>query len=424
MTPFRKLSRRIIAIILTIATLTGFSLLTACSSKVAVTPFVDRQMTDIAFNFDDKAISKKFPPVPTDKEKMQHGVVHYEGGMYGGWPANGGVWSWGDEILVCYAVHNYDSNIKSQHKQSGPERLFFSRSLDGGVTWQSAEVKPFNDKTQPVPEGGFDFENPDFCMKVRGGNYIVSYDRGNTWIGKYALPKAEGGLSFRNCYFIEGNKKMKVFGSCDQEGVFTVDYTDRAYMIETTDGGVTWTRYANMTKDSIRSVMPAAVRLDDGTIAVALRRRADTLLVPKEEADAILADNKKPPHKQDCFIEVVHSKDEGRTWSKGVRAANTDDFVETAQNGNPPAMVKLNDGRLIIAYGYRGSQDGPAIRYVTSSDGGHTWSDYTNIRTDFIDSDLGYCRMVLRPDGKVVVLYYCATKDRPYQHIEYTILEV
>src|SRR5207244_10249399 len=34
----------------------------------------------------------------------KHGVVFQEEGRFGGWPANHGIWSWGDEILVGFEV--------------------------------------------------------------------------------------------------------------------------------------------------------------------------------------------------------------------------------------------------------------------------------------------------------------------------------
>ena len=31
---------------------------------------------------------------------IKHVTVYYEKGRFGGWPANNGIWSWGNEILV------------------------------------------------------------------------------------------------------------------------------------------------------------------------------------------------------------------------------------------------------------------------------------------------------------------------------------
>jgi len=36
-----------------------------------------------------------------------HVIVYRETGRYGGWPANHGMWSWGDEILVGFSQTYY-----------------------------------------------------------------------------------------------------------------------------------------------------------------------------------------------------------------------------------------------------------------------------------------------------------------------------
>ena len=43
------------------------------------------------------------------------------------------------------------------------------------------------------------------------------------------------------------------------------------------------------------------------------------------------------------------------------------------------------------------------------------------LRSDGATWDLGYPRMVVRPDGRVVTIYYYTTKEVPAQHIGVTI---
>ena len=45
---------------------------------------------------------------------IHHVKVYFEEGRFGGWPANHGIWSWGDEILVGFS--------RGYHKDLGPER--------------------------------------------------------------------------------------------------------------------------------------------------------------------------------------------------------------------------------------------------------------------------------------------------------------
>src|SRR5262249_2106219 len=93
-------------------------------------------------------------------------VVFKESGRFGGWPANNGIWSWGNEILVGFSI-GYFKNNEGGHAidSSKPSVLRFARSLDGGETWR-IEQPPFltADGKEPEPAespGGFDFTHPD-----------------------------------------------------------------------------------------------------------------------------------------------------------------------------------------------------------------------------------------------------------------------
>jgi hypothetical protein len=61
---------------------------------------------------------------------------------------------------------------------------------------------------------------------------------------------------------------------------------------------------------------------------------------------------------------------------------------------------------------------------IRSPDGGRTWSSEINLRDDGLNWDMGYPRMVQRPDGKLVTAYYYATASRPQQFIGVTICQL
>jgi len=56
-----------------------------------------------------------------DKNKPQNIKVYFEPGRFGGWPANNGIWIWGDEILVGFA--------RGYYKDLGPEMHNIDRDL-------------------------------------------------------------------------------------------------------------------------------------------------------------------------------------------------------------------------------------------------------------------------------------------------------
>jgi len=124
------------------------------------------------------------------------------------------------------------------------------------------------------------------------------------------------------------------------------------------------------------------------------------------------------PTQVENWIEASESKDNGKTWTNLGKVANTD---LGERNGNPPAMVKLDDGRLCVAYGYREFPYG--IRMKVSNDYGKSWGDEFVVRADGATWDLGYPRMVMNADGKIVIIYYFTTKENYAQHIAVSIID-
>src|SRR5262245_59338156 len=64
-------------------------------------------------------------------------VVYKEPGRFGGWPANNGIWVWGNEIVAGF-MQGYFKNTERGHAIDGekPNVLRFARSVDGGLTWK------------------------------------------------------------------------------------------------------------------------------------------------------------------------------------------------------------------------------------------------------------------------------------------------
>ena len=271
----------------------------------------------------------------------------------------------------------------------------------------------YSQPVKPIPEGGFVFDE-NFLLRVgvpkieiESDLFVVSHDRGHTFEGPYRLPKFEYPITPRTCYQVLGEKHMRMFMSYKLPNLTGAAYSDRAFVAETHDGCQTFEMLGEMTNDEPRSVMPDVATLPDGTLVVALRRRIRTKNAAGETWD-------------DNYIEVRRSADGGRTWTNPVRAAETAE--EWNHNGNPPALRALPDGRLVLVYGYRGGH--PAIKARVSCDGGLSWEKEIILRDDARHYDLGYPRLTVRPDGKLVAIYYYTTQERPEQHIAATVFEV
>jgi hypothetical protein len=120
---------------------------------------------------------------------IQHVAVYDEPGRFGGWPANHGIWSWGNEILVGFSAGYYQDLGPERHAidHNRPEEHLLARSLDGGGTWtienpaaqgvllgtagmRHGTLPPGYHEPEPVDcPGGIRFTHPDFAMTVRIG---------------------------------------------------------------------------------------------------------------------------------------------------------------------------------------------------------------------------------------------------------------
>jgi hypothetical protein len=98
------------------------------------------------------------------------------------------------------------------------------------------------------------------------------------------------------------------------------------------------------------------------------------------------------------------SSDNGNSWSQQNDPAIVD------ANGNPPALLKLKDGRLCLVYGIRKTEtmpEGIGMYVVYSSNDGQSWSKPVLLRgKDGPCWDIGYPRSVELTNGKVVAVYY------------------
>src|SRR5436190_8542092 len=173
----------------------------------------------------------------------QHVLVYREPGRLGGWPANYGVWSWGNEIVVGFAAayHKVMPGDRHQQDHDKPEEPRLARSLDGGLTW-SIETNPGAGEPRDLTDA-IDFERPGFAMTLRfASNHTgpsllwYSYDRGHTWTGPFRFPQFGKGTAARTDYIVTGQRSALVFvtqaKANGREG--------RPICVRTDDGGLTW----------------------------------------------------------------------------------------------------------------------------------------------------------------------------------------
>jgi BNR repeat-like domain len=338
-------------------------------------------------------------------DAARHGFVFQRKGRFGGWPANGGVWSWGSEIVVAFTM-GYHQEKRDEHSVDRTKQniVALGRSKDGGETWTVEEHDELNNSPGAPCPGGIEFGHPDFALRCGKSWFHVSDNRGKTWQGPYQLPDFGMGLELtaRTDFLVEGKRECLLFLSAKDEKV-QAGIQDRAFCTRTSDGGKTFQFVSWMTDEprSVRSVMPSTVRVSGTQLVSALRRRVDPALEPRCDIN---------------WIDAYGSNDNGKTWGFLSRVAYTDLVLH---NGNPPSLVRLKDSRLCVTYGFRGVPFG--IRAKISRDNGRSWEKEIILREDGRTWDLGYTRSIVRPDGKITTIYYFTTEKHPEQHIACTI---
>ena len=322
-----------------------------------------------------------------------HSIVYSDRMMYAGWPANHGAWQWGDEFLVGFLRGEFKR--KSMHDIAEPFELMQARSLDGGRTW-AAEVPGIPVDTIAVPMLA-PYDIKDSIIRVRGsydhgGDFIdppgcfwASEDRGLTWHGPHPFAGLEDQFTepmintSRSCRLGD----MLFMSRADRR----MWGTDETFCVSHVGGG-RFKFVGTVACDQARSVMPAVARLGDRIVAACRRRKSS---------------------RSGGWIEAFGSDDGGSNWRPLGEVGETG-----ANNGNPPALVALEDGRLLCCFANRSDR---RIMCALSSDGAR-WEQIVIREGGY--SDIGYPQMFLRSDGVPVCVYYWSDHEIKPQHIAAT----
>ena len=353
-----------------------------------------------------------------EQANVEHVIVYREEGRFAGWPANHGIWIWGDEILTGFS-RGYYEDLGNFHNinRKRPEEMLLVRSKDAGRTWSEEEPQPKGImigtaavRHGTMPEGTTDetlidlkepinFTDPNLAFTIRMENkdagtsrFFYSYDRGQTWKGPFRLPLfGQKGVMARTDYIVDGPRECTLFLTASKEN----GKEGRPFCARTTDGGLTWnflSFIAPEPKGVGYSIMPSTVRISPTELVCTVRE----LEVPNKS-----------------WINAYVSRDNGKNWSFLSQP------VPDTGEGNPPSLNKLPDGRLSLIYCVRKAPFKLEARL--SSDNGQTWSEPMVLRDDIAGRDIGYVRSILRADGKVVAVYYIHVNGNPTRFIGGTI---
>jgi hypothetical protein len=351
---------------------------------------------------------------PPDAE---HVTIYYSREHFAAWPFAHGLWAWPDgEVLVGFtrAPCGYQRPDDVRHRvvDGDAAQYVTLRSPDSGRTWPGESLQLLGQRgglkaklleeaiaergAQPEGEleGALDWGAPDFCLsagfgippdEARDVGYVqLSGDRGRTWHGPFRIP----GLGFANVqvkpdYLVRPDGLVLLFvtvARADPAGRHGGRYGSRFVAVYATpDGGRSWRYLSCILPGSpdtpfVERYYASPVLLPDGRILVALRCQLNG---------------------SNAWPEVYASQDGGWTWRFVSRVADW---------GGPTHLRRLEDGRLLAAYGYRVPPYG--IRARASEDEGRTWGPELVLRDDGGSHDLGYPRTVPLPGGRIMAAYY------------------
>ncbi|MDZ7637214.1 MAG: sialidase family protein [Bryobacterales bacterium] len=218
---------------------------------------------------------------------FRHVLVYGEEGRFGGWPANHGIWNWGDEIVCGFSASYFIKTDPERHQRdrTRPDEPYLARSMDGGETWvierPASLIPPEQGGAKPVTLAEpMDFTAPGFAFTLRGQNahdtpsrFWYSTDRARTWQGPFEFPMfGRKGIDGRTDYQVYGKHEALVFATAAKEN----GREGRPFCARTVDGGLTWKLQGWIGPEPQGfSIMPSTVMLPNGRLLCAVRVKRD-----------------------------------------------------------------------------------------------------------------------------------------------------
>lgn len=221
---------------------------------------------------------------------------------------------------------------------------YLMRTRDGGDHWEG----PIN----PPPVPGNVYVDPI-------GNPPPAYNRGNILVG------------------IDGLLYWAVVRSDGVNPKNSATNFTSVHLIVSADGGDTWEYRCPIAEDDKISFNETFLYETEAGDLVAFLRTADpTGNVPNA---------------------IARSCDRGQSFKP---------WRKLGFKGHPHCAARLNDGRVLLAYGYRDEPYGVRGRVLDSECEGVESAHEFIIRDDGGSPDLGYPWAMVHPDGRVLVVYY------------------
>ena len=336
-----------------------------------------------------------------------HELVAYGRTDFYGWPANFGMWRFGDDLLVGFekGAHHYNGFGFHAIDHDIPTRKVFARLTPGGEWVHEFPEIP------PMPQSGETIladvpaellsEKTALMFQAKGvkGHAIsglyLSNDEGKSWQGPFRVPDFDMyGVAARTDYLVCDGYFLLGMTGVKPDGDEGTSFAARLWF----DGR--W-EFLGMIgevppKWDFR-IMPALARLPDGKLLAATRYARE---VDEDEVEGEMPEGLSR-------TEVFLSEDEGVTWTYASTIGEVDNDLS---GGTPPAVGVNSDGTVVVAYCR--SQEPRGVFFTTTRDG-KNWTEPVALRTDAVNTDMGYPRMIIKDDVAYIVYYYCTGEEEP-----------
>ena len=293
--------------------------------------------------------------------------------------------------------------------------LSFVSSPDGGESWSRSHV---------IDDEGPDSRNPAFGVAVGGtllacfikGDWYVngvldsertrdrpvrlfltrSYDAGQSWTPAEALtvPHQENWSGASDRGSNTSHQVPSPYGKMvtQEDGTILLHYylsqsgqdrKDASFLLRSRDDGHSWEGPVTIAEASNET---ALCDLGAGHLIAILRNET--------AGDSLWQ---------------CDSQDNGYTWGRPRQV--------TGPGEHPGDLIRLRDGRLLLAYGHRNPPYG--VHVMLSRDKGVTWDADQRIMLvgDCLTGDCGYPSSIQREDGTVVTAYYSWDLVSPQRHV-------
>lgn len=351
----------------------------------------------------------------------EHQVVYRDETAFCGWPFLYGFWrNRRGEIIVGFKTKpvDYRDPQAVNHDQMAREapRMMTLCSGDLGASWGAPRLLfDLADGPEVIARNGdysacppVDFTDPD-TLVASGATPDYFRPTSRAWV----RISTDGGASWRPPILMRTDGLPSVSANASPlvrpDGValqFVTVVTDdgwrrRPAVFRATEGGAIWAFMAYVTPETDdgaawtdrtlpvrfsphRYFYPRAILLPSGRILCSLRAQRDPTSV--------------------LWTEIFASDDGGRSWA----------FLSRVNDwGAPGDLLRLADGRILCAYGWRMPPYG--IRARLSEDEGRSWGRELILRDDGGSWDLGYPRVTETAPGDVLAIYYFNRADDPIQ---------